>query len=478
MKTQENFVLLADAYKYSHHKLYYPGTTKIYSYLESRGGQFNETVFFGLQYFLKYYLEGIVITKEKIDEAEQFLQQVFGRNDVFDRSKFDYIVEKYQGRLPVRIKAVPEGTVVPVNNVLMTIENTDPECFWLSNFLETLLMQVWYPNTVATLSREVKKIVTEYYEETASEPAKAGIDFVLNDFGFRGVSSVESAGLGGAAHLINFRGSDTIMGSVLAKRYYDAQKVYGQSIPATEHSVCTLLGEKGELEIFKHILKTFPTGVVACVSDSFDIFRACSEYWGTELKELVLARDGVLVIRPDSGDPVFTLLKVFSILFEKFGYTINEKGYKVLPPQVRVIQGDGITVESIRFIYGALKINGISAENLVLGMGGALLQKVDRDTQKFAFKCSYAEVNGKPVDVQKSPIELDSHGTLVQSFKKSKAGRLKLIRTSEGYQTVRKETAPHLEDQLVTVFENGKLLNQVSFESIRERAAVKEAQTV
>jgi len=433
MKTQENIVLLADAYKYSHHKLYYPGTTKIYSYLESRGGQFNETVFFGLQYFLKYYLEGAVITKEKIDEAEPFLQQVFGRNDVFDRSRFDYIVEKHQGRLPVRIKAVPEGTVVPVNNVLMTIENTDPECFWLSNFLETLLMQVWYPNTVATLSREVRKIVEEYFEETASEASKAGIDFVLNDFGFRGASSVESAGLGGASHLINFRGSDTIMGSMLAKRYYDAQKVYGVSIPATEHSVCTLLGEEGELEVFKHILKTFPTGVVACVSDSFDIFKACSEYWGTELKEMVLARDGVLVIRPDSGDPVFTLLKVFSILFDKFGYTINEKGYKVLPPQVRVIQGDGINVDSIRFIYGALKLNGISAENLVLGMGGALLQKVDRDTQKFAFKCSYAEVKGKPVDVQKHPVELDTHGTLVQSFKKSKAGQLKLIATSEGY---------------------------------------------
>jgi nicotinamide phosphoribosyltransferase len=473
MKTQENIVLLADAYKYSHHKLYYPGTTKIYSYLESRGGQFNETVFFGLQYFLKHYLEGKVITKEKIDAAEDLLKQVFGRNDVFDRSKFDYILNKYDGRLPVRIKAVPEGTVVPVNNVLMTIENTDPECFWLTNFLETLLMQVWYPNTVATLSREAKKIVEEYFEETAADSSKPAIDFVLNDFGFRGVSSVESAGLGGAAHLINFMGSDTIMGSVLAQRYYNAQKVYGLSVPATEHSVCTLLGEAGELDVFKHILKAFPTGIVACVSDSFDIFRACSEYWGTELKELVLNRDGVLVIRPDSGDPVFTLLKVFDILFNKFGYTINEKGYKVLPPQVRVLQGDGINVQAIRSIYGALKVNGISAENLVLGMGGALLQKVDRDTQKFAFKCSYAEVNGKAVDVQKNPLEIDGHGKLIQSFKKSKAGQLKLIRTEEGLQTVRKETAPGSEDQMVTVFENGELFNQVSFEEIRERAVVR-----
>lgn len=472
MKTHENLVLLADAYKYSHHKLYYPGTTKIYSYLESRGGQFNETVFFGLQYYLKHYLEGQVITREKIDEAESVLQQVFGRDDVFDRSRFDYIVDKYNGRLPVRIKAVAEGSVIPVNNVLMTIENTDPECFWLSNFLETLLMQVWYPNTVATVSREVRKIVEEYYEETANDASRPAIDFALNDFGFRGVSSVESGGLGAAAHLLSFKGSDSIMGSILAQRYYHTDKVMGQSIPATEHSVCTLLGEEGELEVFRHILKTFPTGTVACVSDSFDIFKACSEYWGTELKELVLSRDGVLVIRPDSGDPVFTLLRVFDILMNKFGYTFNEKGYKVLPPQVRVIQGDSINVNTIRSIYGALKVNGISAENLVLGMGGALLQKVDRDTQKFAFKCSYAEVNGAPVDVQKHPVEMDAHGKITQSFKTSKAGQLKLILTAEGYKTVRKETLPEYEDQLVTVFENGAVLNEVRFEEVRERAAI------
>ena len=473
MKTKENILLLADAYKYSHHKLYYPGTSTIYSYLESRGGQFNETVFFGLQYFLKHYLEGVVITKEKIDEAAEFLPQVFGRDDVFDRSKFDYILNKYGGKLPVRIKAVPEGTVVPVNNVLMTIENTDPECFWLSNFLETLLMQVWYPNTVSTLSREIRKVVTSYFKDTASSSLQDNVDFVLNDFGFRGASSVESAGIGGAAHLINFRGSDTIIGSMLAKNYYDAQQVYGLSVPATEHSVCTLLGEEGELDVFRHVLKTFPTGIVACVSDSFDIFRACSDYWGEELKELVLSRDGVLVIRPDSGDPIFTLLKVFAILMNKFGYTINDKGYKVLPPQVRVLQGDGVNIDTIRFIYSALKVNGISAENLVLGMGGALLQKVDRDTQKFAFKCSYAEVNGQPVDVQKHPVELDSHGQLVQSFKKSKAGKLKLIWKDDSFQTVRQENEPGFEDKMITVFENGEIINTSQFEDIRERAKLK-----
>ena len=467
---KENLILLADAYKYSHHKLYAPGTTKIYSYLESRGGKFSSTMFFGLQYYLKQYLEGIAFTKEDVDEAESFMLEVFGRNDVFDRSIFDYIVERHGGQLPVKIKAVPEGTTVPVHEVLMSIENTDPKCFWLTNFLETILMQVWYPITVATLSAEIKKVVAKYFEETATE--NANIDFVLNDFGFRGVSSVESAGLGAAAHLISFEGSDTLIGSVFAKRYYNADKVYGHSVPATEHSICTLLGEQGELSIFEHVLKTFPTGIVACVSDSYNILKACEEYWGTALKKKILEREGVLVVRPDSGDPIQTLLKVFEILMERFGHSINSKGFKVLPKQIRVIQGDGINYESILDIYKALKSNGISAENLVLGMGGALLQKVDRDTQKFALKCSYAEINGKGLNVQKSPTELDANGNITKSFKKSRAGRLKLVKWNNSYKTVAENEFPELADELVTVFENGLIKEECTYETIKLTAAL------
>ncbi len=469
---KENLLLLADAYKYSHHKLYYPGTTQVYSYLESRGGKFPGTVFYGLQYFLKEYLAGQAFTQADLDEAKEFMPEVFGRDDVFDASKFQYILDKHNGYLPVRIKAVPEGTEVPVSNVLMTIENTDPNCYWLTNFLETLLMQIWYPCTVATISKEVKKVVTQYYQETASEAAKAGIDFVLNDFGFRGVSSVESAGLGGSAHLTNFLGSDNIAASVFVKRYYQAEKVYGASIPATEHSICTLLGKAGELDIFKHVVNTFPTGIIACVSDSYDIFKACAEYWGEELKAQLLARDGVLVIRPDSGDPAMTLLKIFEILFDKFGYSLNEKGYKVLPPQVRVIQGDGVNYDAIKHIYTQLKAAQISAENLVFGMGGALLQKLDRDTQKFALKCSYAKMNGEDVIVQKSPREMDANGNITGSFKKSKGGRLKLIQEKNSFRTVQEHECPELEDELVTVFENGKIVREQTFEEIRMRSAL------
>jgi nicotinamide phosphoribosyltransferase len=467
---RENLILLADAYKYAHHKLYYPGTTQIYSYLESRGGMFNETIFFGLQYFLKEYLQGQAFTQADLDDADGFLQQVFGRNDMFDRSKFQYIIDKHNGYLPVKIKAVAEGTAVPTGNVLMTIENTDPECYWLTNFLETLLMQVWYPCTVATLSNQIKKVITQYYQETATEDAKAGINFVLNDFGFRGASSMESAKIGGAAHLINFSGSDNLAGSGIDINYYNADKVYGLSIPATEHSICTLLGREGELEIFKHVIRTFPTGTIACVSDSYNIFKACEEYWGTELRNEILNRKGRLVIRPDSGDPIMTLLAIFEILFSKFGFTTNAKGYKVLPPQVRVIQGDGMNFEAIIEIYEALKTKGISAENLVLGMGGALLQKVDRDTQKFALKCSSAVINGKEIAVEKSPTEMDAHGHITESFKKSKGGRLKLVKINGIFKSVNEQAYTDLPNELHTVFENGNLIKPITFEQVRINA--------
>jgi len=466
---QNNLILLADAYKYSHHKLYTPGTEKVYSYMESRGGMFDETVFFGLQYILKKYLAGTVITKEKIEEAAYYMHSIFGRADVFEAANFEYIVHQYGGRLPITIKAVEEGSVIPTHNVLMTIENNDPKCYWLTNFLETVLMQVWYPVTVATLSAKIKQVVQMYYAETADDTSAAGIDFVLNDFGFRGVSSVESAGIGGMAHLLSFKGSDTIIANAYAKEYYNALTVPAASVPATEHSVMTMRGEAGEAEMFRHILRTYPTGIVACVSDSYNIFRACADYWGTDLKDEILGRDGTLVIRPDSGDPALTLLSVFDILLDKFGYTINSKGYRVLPPQVRVIQGDGINYDSILHIYQVLKMNGISAENLVLGMGGALLQKVDRDTQKFALKCSYAEINGVPTDVKKNPVELNGRGEIEASFKTSKAGRLKLVQTNGVFETVREDAAPLAEDILQTVFKNGELVKEFGFEEVQAR---------
>lgn len=483
----ENLILLSDGYKYSHPKFYGGEMTKMISYVESRGGKFDTTVFYGLQIFLKTYLEGVAITTEDVSEAQQLLGTkggVFGRNDVFDRTKFDYIVDKYDGKLPVRICAVPEGTVVNTKNVLLTIESLDPECAWLTNFLESIILQIWYTITVATLSREVKKIVVSSFEKSTSYD-RPTIDFlagfVLNDFGFRGVSSVQSAKHGGSAHLINFDGSDTVIASKLIREVYNTDTIYGKSIPATEHSVMTLKGEEGELELMERVLKTFPTGIVACVSDSYNIFRACSEYWGTKLKELVLSRPSEpgnqLVIRPDSGDVKRTLVEIFNILFDKFGYTTNEKGYKVLPPQVRVIQGDGVNFESIGEIYQLLELHKISPENLALGMGGKLLQAdINRDTQNFATKACFAIVNGKEVNVIKSPTEMDADGNIVKSFKKSKQGKLKLVLNEDSsYRTVTSMDADFdiVKDELVEVFNMGVITKEYTFDEIRERAKIK-----
>lgn len=482
-----NLVLMGDAYKYSHHKFYEPGTTKIYSYLESRGGKFDETVFFGLQFFLKEFLEGVAITQEELDEAEYYLgskEGVFGREDVFDKSKFQYIIDVHGGKLPVKIKAVKEGTVVGVRNVLMTIENTDDNCAWLTNFLETLLLQIWYPITVATLSREVKKIVIKAFQDTTTHDVDTInflVNFVLNDFGFRGVSSVQSARNGGSAHLVNFSGSDTTIASKGIVEFYNTLSVFGKSVPATEHSIMTIKGEEGEVEMMERTLRMYPTGIVACVSDSFNIFRACSEYWGDKLKDLILSRPSEpgnqLVIRPDSGHVINTLKEVFRILFDKFGYTINEKGFKVLPPQVRVIQGDGVNINSISEIYDMLRSEKISAENLVLGMGGKLLQAdINRDTQNFATKASFAIVDGVTRNVVKSPTEMDENGNIGRSFKASKKGHLKLVRNDESnyFKTMTSEDDgfEDVKDELELVFENGVLYNESKFEDIRERAKI------
>lgn len=480
-----NLILCGDAYKYSHHKFYEPGTTKIYSYLESRGGRFDATVFYGLQIFLKEFLQGVAITQVELEEAYDYLgtkHGVFGREDVFDKSKFQYIIDVHGGKLPIRIKAVPEGTVVNVKNVLLTIENTDDNCAWLTNFLETLILQIWYPITVATLSREVKKIVKQAFNETSSLPDEVAdfvIEFVLNDFGFRGVSSVQSARNGGSAHLINFRGSDTTIASKLIRNLYNTNTIFGLSVPATEHSIMTIKGEAGEVEMMKRVLEQYPTGIVACVSDSFHIFRACKDYWGGELRDMILSRPSApgnqLVIRPDSGHVINTLKEVFNILFDRFGYTLNGKGYRVLPPQIRVIQGDGVNINSIAEVYKMLKSEKISAENIVFGMGGKLLQaEIDRDTQNFATKASFAIVNGKLRNVTKSPTEMDESGLLVKSFKKSKEGILKLIKRNNIYETISSMDIDFdiYEDELVTVFENGNIIKEWSFEEIREKAKI------
>jgi len=322
--------------------------------------------------------------------------------------------------------------------------------------------------TVATSSREQKKIIASYFDSTGCPRSEGSpeLAFKLHDFGYRGVSSVESAGLGGAAHLINFMGTDTLAGILLAKRFYLEKGMPGFSIPAAEHSTITSWGRERELDAFRNMLTSYPTGLVAVVSDSYNIYDACEKLWGTELKQMILDRDGTLVVRPDSGEPKVIVVEVLKILTERFGCTTNQKGFRMLPPQIRVIQGDGISYESLGEILQAMQDAGFAADNLAFGSGGALLQKVNRDTQKIAFKCSEITDNkGKTTLVYKDPIS--DHG------KMSKKGRLTLEKDSTGKVVTKTEgRGDPMKDMLVEVFRDGKMMKEYNFAEIRKRAQI------
>lgn len=459
-------MLLSDSYKTSHWRQYPPNTTSVYSYFESRGGKFDEVTFFGLQYFLKRYLCGQVVTKAKIDAAEKIVNAHMGLGEMkhFNREGWEHILNAHGGKLPIVIKAAPEGMTVPVKNVLMTVENTDPKSFWLTNYLETLLVQVWYPMTVCTQSRAQKKIILDNHIKTGCGTGMLDIAYKLNDFGCRGVSSMESAALGGAAHLVNFGGSDTMPALVLSTEYYghSLDKCIGTSIPAAEHSTITSWGRDGEKEAFKNMLTQYPEGLVAVVSDSYDIYNACQNLWGKELKDLISSRKpptGRLVVRPDSGDPPKIVVEVLESLGTAFGTTTNDKGFKLLPPYLRVIQGDGISYESMSTIYDNMLANKWAADNIVFGSGGALLQRMDRDTQKCAFKCCQAVVDGKPRNVYKDPI--------TDKGKVSKQGVLKLVKQQGKITTLCNGEGDATQDLLVKVFENGQLMKDWTFDQVR-----------
>ena len=460
MKLAKNIILNTDSYKVSMFKQYPAGTTGVYSYIESRGGRYDQTVFFGLQAFIKEYLLD-PITQADIDVADEILT---AHGEPFNRAGWQYILDKHNGRLPVVIRAVPEGTLVPVKNVLATIENTDPECFWLTTWLETALLRaIWYPTTVATQSYTIKKVILDYLEKTGETST---INFKLHDFGARGVSSFESAGIGGAAHLVNFMGSDTISGVLYAREYYDAG-IAGFSIPAAEHSTITSWGRAGEVDAYRNMLKQFGRegSIFAVVSDSYDIFNAASKLWGEELRDEVIASGATVVIRPDSGDPVTVNRQLIAILDQKFGHTVNSKGFKVLN-NVRLIQGDGVNELTIRGILGAFMALGYSADNIAFGMGGALLQIVDRDTQRFAMKCSSMQVGDKWVDVQKDPI--------TDAGKKSKAGRVTLWESGGEWVSAvdqpkgwtDKGFGPFTE-MLEEVYRDGRLIKEITFDQVR-----------
>lgn len=454
-----NPILNTDSYKLSHWKQYPPGTRRVYSYLEPReSSKYKEVVFFGLQYVLDRHF-AVPVTHTDIADAKPLLDAHIGPG-VWNESGWRHIVDKHGGFLPVRIMALPEGTVVPAGTPMLTIENTCDECFWVTNYVETVLVQLWYPCTVATVSREVKKTIKRFLDETGDP---AGLTFKLHDFGFRGASSAESAAIGGAAHLVNFNGTDTLAAVQLVKDHY-GEDCAGFSIPAAEHSTITAWGRWGEKNAFANMLEQYPTGLVAVVSDSYNLMTAVNQIWGVALRDKVLKRKGTLVIRPDSGEPVRTVMDTLTMLGDRFGWYKNEKGYAVLDPRVRIIQGDGVNPASILDILDAMKDHGWSADNIAFGMGGFLLQRVHRDMCSFAMKASWMDVGGEARDVWKDPFQDGS--------KASKRGRLAVYAGADGELLTVQGSDYGTEMREVTAYGMDSRAGRVSFSEIRERAAI------
>lgn len=458
-----NIILSTDSYKLCHWDMYPPGTEFVYSYFEARkGATYDSTTFFGLQHILEG-LSGMAVTQADLDEATALADVHLGPG-LFNRAGWQHIIDTHGGRLPLEIRAVPEGNRIPIDNVMMTVVNTDPECYWLTNFVESCLVHVWYPSTVATLSNEVKRDLATYLNNQGSDPA--AINFMLHDFGYRGATTDSAAAIGGAAHLINFMGTDTLPAMDLAIKTYAADiNSLAFSVPASEHSVMTAQGRAGEYDVLEQLITNYPNGILSVVADSYDIYAFVNEV--VARKEQILARNGRFVVRPDSitakhDTPEGLMLWIVETLWEGFGGTTTDAGFRVLNDQVRVLWGDGIDPKGIRHIAYHLHSNNYAVENCVFGMGGGLLQKVNRDTQRFAFKSSAQYRDGEWHDVQKDPLDVS---------KASKAGRLKLTHpVGEAYRTVREEDPGN--DLLELVFLNGDIVRYQTFADIRANAAI------
>lgn len=469
----KNIILSADSYKHSHY-LQYPSNTKyINSYIESRGVDKlfpvsnPEIVHFGLQMFIKEYLQ-TPITKENIEDAENI---IISHGLPFNREGWEYILNKHGGYLPLEIEALPEGTPIPIGTPQVQIRNTDLNVPWLTSFIETFLLQsIWYPSSVATISREIKKLIYTYLQKTSDDPENQ-ILFKLHDFGYRGASSNESAGIGGLSHIINFMGSDTLAAIIYARQYYNTNDVTPCfSIPAAEHSTITSWGRENEIEAYRNMLNQFakPGKMVAVVSDSYNIYDAVDKLWGQKLKKEVVDSGATLVIRPDSGDPCAVVITLLRMLSDRFGFNINSKGFKVLHPAVRLIQGDGVEYSSIEKILKEMWAQGFSVDNITFGMGGALLQKVNRDTFKYAMKAnaiSFDDEHKNWQDVYKDPIS--------DSGKKSKSGVLSVTKHSGKFDTFRRINLGMFDkDLLQPVFRNGELLKEYTFNEVRKNASI------
>lgn len=478
---------LKDGYKVGHIFQYPDKTELVYSNETPRCSRIkgiDEVVGFGLQYFIKEYL------------IKQWNEKFFGKPKEEVVVKYKRRIDNYLGKdcitykhiedlhdlgyLPLEIKALPEGSLIPLKVPFFTIVNTKPEFFWLTNFFETLISCVtWGPCTSATTAHQYKKILTKYADETVGNR-----DFVQwqgHDFSFRGMFGVEAALMSGAGHLLSFTGTDTIPALDFLEEYYGAdceKELIGGSVPATEHSVMCMGGKDGEINTFERLInKIYPKGIVSVVSDTWDFWQVVTEFL-PKLKDQILARDGKLVIRPDSGDPVKIICGdknapegspeykgAIQCMWETFGGTITEKGYKLLDSHIGLIYGDSITLERCEQICSQLKEKGFCSYNVVFGIGSYTYQYVTRDTFGFAIKATYGVVDGEPREIFKQP-KTDS------GMKNSARGLLHVYKDSTtGKYVLQDQVDDFLEGVscLDTVFKDGKLTKDQTLQEIRER---------
>jgi len=479
-------ILLKDGYKVGHKFQYPEGTTLVYSNLtprKSRSTEVDEIVFFGLQYFIKEYLghqfDAYFFNRPK----EEVLKAYARRLDNYlgkDSITYCHISDLHDlGYLPLEIKALPEGSLVPMRVPIFTIKNTLPEFFWLTNMLETLLSAiVWKPCTSATTAFQYLKTFTQYAKETVGDDANF-IPWQGHDFSFRGMSGIEDAVLSGASHLLSFAGTDTIPAIDFLEQYYNAdceKELIGGSVPATEHSVMCMGTQGDEINTFDRLITSiYPAGIVSIVSDTWDFWQVITEFLPA-LKNKIITRNGKVVIRPDSGDPVKIIIGdkdalpgspenkgAIECMWETFGGTITEKGYKLLDGHIGLIYGDSINTGRQLAILEGLKLKGFASYNVVLGIGSYTYEYVTRDTFGFAMKATYGEVNGVGRDIFKDPKTDD--GT-----KKSAKGLMQVFRDPQTGKLALKDQCTWDEEaqgELKTVFRDGKLVKDWSLEEIR-----------
>lgn len=427
---KRNLCTSTDSYKISHPHQFPVGATRSSYYIEARGGKSDQIMIQGLHNVARILGEGVTV--EDVNRANDLFKSHFGK-DLFVYNEWMRIATEFGGKIPLNMYGVEECTLLPIKNAVAVIENTHDDYVWLPGHFEPLIMRsIWYPTTVGSISFNIKVAIAASFKETSdlevdSDAYNLVLGTRLHDFGSRGVSSEESARLGGLAHLMNFYGTDTVEGMIMAQDLYNMSHsiAAGMSIPAREHSTTICYGDDGELtpdqedEAFENSIEQFGDGIYACVMDSKDfnaaVLRVCLKY-----HDRIKALGGKFVFRPDSGDMFANIKFALETLAEHFGFTVNSKGYKVLDPSVGLIQGDGLNNPGdVIKVLDFVKNCGFSTENIAFGMGGGLLQQVNRDTHKFAMKMSAIEINGVWHKVRKSPLGAE--------WKTSKAGRLRTM---------------------------------------------------